>query len=436
MSKPLRIAAVGDLVTTRPLTPIAAGDEGFADVVALLRGADATFGNLETAIVGLEEPGIHPWGVPDDWSVRADPAVAADLRDVGFDVVGRANNHALDWGPAGLTATTRALDAAGLAHAGAGDTAAAAGAVRFHETPAGRVALVSATTWPSPPDTARALDAHGEVPARPGVNTLGVATTIVAPPEGLAFVHDVIAAAPELSTAWMTLPGLVELSRSQVVEGPEVEVRYEVDGDDRRRVLRAVRLGAQDSDVCLLAIHTHHGDAPELYPPTFLRELAKAAIDAGAHLVAISGPHRIAPVEVHRGRPIFFGLGNFLWSDLGAPVQGYMWERTRQALGDAAPDPATATDADLLNLLNADAFDAPEVFHALVAEVTVDAGEVRDITLRPVDLGRDRLLTERGIPRTPVPDVASAILRHVATISAPMDTTIDAGLHQGVVALP
>jgi len=42
-----------------------------------------------------------------------------------------------------------------------------------------------------------------------------------------------------------------------------------------------------------------------------MREIAHAAIDAGAHVVMGHGPHYSLPVEVYQGRPIFYGLGSF-----------------------------------------------------------------------------------------------------------------------------
>ena len=42
-----------------------------------------------------------------------------------------------------------------------------------------------------------------------------------------------------------------------------------------------------------------------------MREIAHAAIDAGADLVIGHGPHYSLPVEVYKGRVIFYGLGSF-----------------------------------------------------------------------------------------------------------------------------
>src|SRR5262249_59210874 len=43
----------------------------------------------------------------------------------------------------------------------------------------------------------------------------------------------------------------------------------------------------------------------------YMTQIAHAAIDAGAHVVMGHGPHYSLPVEVYKGRPIFYGLGSF-----------------------------------------------------------------------------------------------------------------------------
>ncbi len=42
-----------------------------------------------------------------------------------------------------------------------------------------------------------------------------------------------------------------------------------------------------------------------------MREIAHAAIDAGADIVIGHGPHYSLPLESYKGRPIFYGLGSF-----------------------------------------------------------------------------------------------------------------------------
>ena len=43
-------------------------------------------------------------------------------------------------------------------------------------------------------------------------------------------------------------------------------------------------------------------------PLQYMTEIGRAAIDAGADLVIGHGPHDWLPVEVYKGRPIFYGL--------------------------------------------------------------------------------------------------------------------------------
>ncbi len=104
--------------------PLDAADV-WGDALGELRRASpvARIVNLETAITtgGTPWPGkrIH---------YRMHPANTGLLTVAAIDVCALANNHALDWGRAGLADTLRALDTAGIAHAGAGADAAAAAA--------------------------------------------------------------------------------------------------------------------------------------------------------------------------------------------------------------------------------------------------------------------------------------------------------------------
>ena len=43
----------------------------------------------------------------------------------------------------------------------------------------------------------------------------------------------------------------------------------------------------------------------------YMTEIGHAAIDAGADIVIGHGPHFSLPVELYRGKPIFYGLGSF-----------------------------------------------------------------------------------------------------------------------------
>jgi capsule synthesis protein PGA_cap len=107
------IAWVGDMVLASSYgTPPESGRRSMAPVVAPLRGADLTFGNLEETLSQLPETKCG--GSPNCFAFQAPPSYAPLIRAAGFDVMNLANNHADDFGPAGQRSTESALRAAGL----------------------------------------------------------------------------------------------------------------------------------------------------------------------------------------------------------------------------------------------------------------------------------------------------------------------------------
>ncbi len=119
----LRIAAVGDVHLGRGDDGVVPPDDGrgsFDDAGGALKAADIGFGNLETA---LADEGESKKCASLDEDVcaafRAPTRLAPALKAAGLDVVSVENNHALDFGFAGLASTVAALDDAGIAAAGA-----------------------------------------------------------------------------------------------------------------------------------------------------------------------------------------------------------------------------------------------------------------------------------------------------------------------------
>lgn len=51
----------------------------------------------------------------------------------------------------------------------------------------------------------------------------------------------------------------------------------------------------------------------ELYPQPFDRELAHQLIDMGVFAIIGCHAHRVQPIEIYKGKPIVYGLGNFLF---------------------------------------------------------------------------------------------------------------------------
>src|SRR6185436_13042857 len=145
-------------------------DESFMSLVKIIRDADVSFTPLETVIHDYEGPEVYPAAeAPDTW-MRSPRFIAEELKWAGFDLVSHAHNHALDYSYGGLFASWKALNEAGLVHAGTGRNLGEARAPAYLETSHGRVALVSMcssfTGW------TRAGETRSDSNGRPGLNPL------------------------------------------------------------------------------------------------------------------------------------------------------------------------------------------------------------------------------------------------------------------------
>ncbi len=157
------IAVVGDIIIAFPLEHMMT-DPGFQDVVALTRSADVTTGNLETNIIdGRSFSGSAGGGF------AAEPESAEWIKEMGFDIVARPNNHANDFGREGPIETTLHLERAGLQYAGYGDSYWSAKAACFYSSARGRVGMVAVSDHKP-----RAQLARGEWPGTGGLSQLRV----------------------------------------------------------------------------------------------------------------------------------------------------------------------------------------------------------------------------------------------------------------------
>jgi poly-gamma-glutamate capsule biosynthesis protein CapA/YwtB (metallophosphatase superfamily) len=432
------LIAVGDCITSRPLAQLRAKDPAFADALSTLGSGDVTYGNMETSILDMRDFKGYPYPGPEDMSLVADPGVAADLKTMGFDLVSRANNHALDWGVEGMRETSRWLNQAGIAWAGVGETQGLARAAQYFNGKTGRVAIVSmASTYRPGSD---ALPAQNAAPARPGINALSVKRTIVLPADAmkqlLALEHALYpnfheTLKPEDSVNGV--PKKLSLFGAKFELGESFTYRYEMDKQDLENSLRAIRQGKQNSDFLIATIHSHEPatsvapDPPNDFedtPAPFLRELAEAAIDSGADAFFVTGIHHLGPIEVYKGKPIVYGLGNFFWSDIQEPISADQYQAGRTLLAEAFRHPERATDADLLNLENAGSFAGDPPFESMIVKSVFQKGKLSELRLYPIDLGYGKKLSESGIPRPASPEKASKILQRLQNLSVPYGTKI------------
>ncbi|NLL17732.1 MAG: CapA family protein [Clostridia bacterium] len=80
------------------------------------------------------------------------------------------------------------------------------------------------------------------------------------------------------------------------------------------KVAESVTKAVGEADFTMVYLHAGNEYEPE--PDETQRYYARLAIDAGADLVLGSHPHVLQPVEVYRGKYIFYSLGNFIFDQL------------------------------------------------------------------------------------------------------------------------
>ena len=84
-------------------------------------------------------------------------------------------------------------------------------------------------------------------------------------------------------------------------------------GHDTSAMLEAIRDAELTSDLVVVTIHW--GVELDTAPRPEQVELGHSFVEAGADIVFGHHSHRLQPVTHHLRRPIFWGLGNFVWPD-------------------------------------------------------------------------------------------------------------------------
>ena len=243
----------------------------FARVGDTLRAADLVFGNLECML--YQPPAGHN---VEHEGFPADPqAGGLALAEAGVAAVGVANN--VNYGEAGITASLARLDALGIAHTGAGANREAARAPAIVECNGVRFGFLQRSTI------------YWSINHEAGVNATGVAVICV-------------------NTAYQvpmhrTRPGIPALNRAGVppVIRTWAEPKYL---DWLREDIAALR-----KQVDVVVLSCHWGLKRDVLD--YMSEIAHVAIDAGADVVMGHGPHHFLPVELYRGKPVFYGMGSF-----------------------------------------------------------------------------------------------------------------------------
>ncbi|MCJ8520924.1 CapA family protein [Rhizobium tarimense] len=294
----------------------------FLAVWDLLKDADVAYGHLEMNFGTLEELKWPARGQGIGSFMMSEPEVAQDLRWAGFDIMSNAHNHSFDFGAEGLVSTRRHMKEAGIAVAGTGTDLERASEPAFVEKKKGRVSLVAASSgnqhfmWANYP--------KGGLMARPGVNPQRLTFEFRVDPQTMANLKDFAKKlnivkppkhGPEGAFGFL-IPGAQQWGDPECfVEGERCEIISKCDPRDLERNLRSVEEARCMSDLVIVAHHFSVADGPRGdTPPRFVEEFARAMIDGGADIYVGHGWHRTLGIEIYKGKPIIYGIGNF-WAN-------------------------------------------------------------------------------------------------------------------------
>ncbi len=418
------MALAGDSIITRRLSVYQ--EPAFLKLIDLIRGADVSFTNLEMLFHDYEPYAMNESG---GTYMRAEPALVKELVWAGFDLVSRANNHTGDYGVLGMRLTTKYVDQAGLVQAGVGESLAEAREAKFLETAKARVALISvASTFP---DHARAGRTRGDMPARPGLSPLRFSTTYTVTRgrlEGLrAALKEASLRAPDSGDA-------LQVFGNRFVVGDTPGVRTEPRKEDVDEVAAVVSSATRLADYTIVTFHAHEGQGGNRsLPADFLVAFAHAVIDGGADIVAGHGPHVVRGVEIYKGKPILYSLGDFIFQNetlLRLPSENY------EPFGLGVEAQVADFNAKRYNN-DRSGFPADrEIWEAIVALPQWQGKRLVSLELQPITLGFGQAPAVRGRPMLPPPDLARKILDDVITRSKPFGTAITVENGVGRIALP
>jgi poly-gamma-glutamate synthesis protein (capsule biosynthesis protein) len=264
-----------------------------APVTPVLSGADLAVVNLETAIT---ERGAPVSGK--NFHFRSPAASFTALKAAGIDAVNMANNHSLDYGPAGLLDTFEAIAASKVAVFGIGHDAAEAYRPYRTSIKGQRIAILGANDWLETP----LIPAWSATDTRPGV----------------AF----------------------SINRLRIVTAVKA-VRPEVD---------------------TLVVFLHWGTEQTICASTEQKSLAQDLLAAGADIIVGSHAHRVFGAGRVGDALVAYGLGNFIyWREdgesgrsgillvtaTGRHIDSYTWVPARITQGIAIPETGGPAAADL-----------------------------------------------------------------------------------------
>ncbi|HEX5165774.1 MAG TPA: CapA family protein [Thermomicrobiales bacterium] len=430
----MTLALSGDSLITRRIAVYE--DEPTRRLLEILRAADVAFTNLETVPnnfqgypaeeSGGSHLGAHEW-------------VLDELVSAGFNLFATPNNHSLNYEIPGLLALIDILDRRGLAYAGIGRNLAEARMPAYLDTAAGSVALVAcASTFAK---GQQASEQRPDSTGRPGLNPLRFKTTYYVTQQQRDTLREITAGLgleqrrlDAIQLGFRFPPDdpdvLPFLDNNFKVGAPRIETEPNEKDLDANALW--VREASMRSDLVVASLHSHEQGATKEDPADFIFTYARRMIDEGADVVVGHGPHLLRGMEIYKGKPIFYSLGNFVGQNeltFKLPADSYETFRI---------DPATPPGALYRERSQNDTKGFPtdrRYWQSIVPRCTWRDGALASIELFPVSLALGEANHRRGRPRLAVGDEATEILTRFGELSNVFGTSIRLDGEQASVVL-
>lgn len=324
----MRLVAVGDIAPDRknPATI-------FDNVRDRLRTADLGFCQLEVNLTtrGARLPQARH-------TMRGRPEIADALMGAGLEVVSFAGNHTMDWGAEGMLDTLETLERAGVFHMGAGADI----------------------------DAAR----------KPVIVTRGGVTF------GFLAVNSIL---PQNYWAEENKPGCAPMRAHTIYEqiehdqpGTPARIHTFPHREDLAALVASITALRPQVDVLILSHHAGIHFVPAVVPE-YQRDVARAAIDAGADMVLGSHAHILKGMEFYRGKPIVHSLANFALDLKMTPEHAA--SRGFREIQKLSP----GWEPDFESNYNF----PPDSAMSMIVEARFEGAGLVDLALLPVWIGRD-----------------------------------------------
>ena len=421
MRPKLSVSAVGDYL---PQRRIPENYKGFDEISSFIKRADVRFFNLETTFPDEKCFGHQFYGGA---YLRADVGVLDDARRYGFNILAYANNHTMDYAYRGLELTMQALQKAGFPSAGAGRNLDEAAAPAYLDTPNGSVGVIGVVSTMMN-IAAIAGRQSRRIPGRPGVNGLRVDDYVEVTSEEFEVLQKIVEksqmnAQADISRAEGFTPplpeGVLALRTVNVRSGDKTRYVTHPNKRDMDRIIQSIKTARAQCDYVLVSMHSHEVGGPSKEcPGDFYTEFAHLCIDAGATAILGHGPHIIRPIEIYKGCPIFYCMGNFLFQE----------ELTEYTAEDQFEKYGLTSDTSM-----GDMYDIRtnghtrgllcdrRVMEAFIPYFEIENDKVKKIELMPIDMGVGLEYWQMGLPR---PGFGMGILERLAAMSEPYGTKI------------